>query len=64
MTQFASTLFPQTNPTNPILHAFRVNGEQIVLWRDLGQRPSDAQIAHAQLVMRRLNRLRKAMSTG
>ena len=64
MTQFASTLYPQTNPTNPILHAFRMNGEQVVLWRDLDERPTDAQVEHARVVMRRLNRLREANLSG
>lgn len=27
MAQFASTLYPQTNPTNPLLHDFRVFNE-------------------------------------
>lgn len=29
MTQFASTLYPQTNPTNPVLHELRVIDREI-----------------------------------
>lgn len=29
MTQFASTLYPQTNPTNPVLLRFRENPNRI-----------------------------------
>ena len=31
MTQFASTLYPQTNPTNVILHEFRFHKETAAL---------------------------------
>lgn len=52
MTQFDSTLYPQTNPSNPILLAYRIGGK--------GRHPrllataSDAQVSHAVEVLTRL----------
>lgn len=54
MTQFASTLYPQTNPTNPVLLEFRSNGGKNVHWTDFLIEPSDAQKEHAFRVMSRL----------
>lgn len=68
MTQFASTLYPQTNPSNPILLELRMwSGSQeaieSLLWHlgHLDQSPymrlvdpNDAQIDHARRVLTRL----------
>lgn len=64
MTQFASTPYPQTNPTNPILLRFRENGMQNVYWRDFDILPTEAQMIHARLVMGRLTRLRQSSFSG
>lgn len=64
MTQFASTLYPQTNPSNPILLRFRENGMQNVYWRDFDSLPTEPQMIHARLVMGRLARLRQASLSG
>lgn len=63
MAQFASTLYPQTNPSNPILLEFRAADDQEHLgsWiRQVRRGPwhedeaSDAQIRHARRVLTRL----------
>lgn len=64
MSQFASTLYPQTNPSNPILLEIRKVGwmsQPLYIWQRTlirsWYRPdeaSDAQIAHARRVIERL----------
>lgn len=75
MTQFASTLYPQTNPSNPILLAYReIPEESRCMWRSgfiaaAGRATfltwTDAQIVHARRVLVRMDRLtRLANLTG
>ncbi|EYT61657.1 hypothetical protein [Microbacterium sp. UCD-TDU] len=68
MAQFASTLYPQTNPSNPILLKFRASGgnQANLIWLQVLDRPwlygaygedftwSLAQIDHARRVLTRL----------
>lgn len=66
MTQFASTLYPQTNPTNPVLLKFRtrdgIGAYPAGYWAHrlhkgdlpLGIEATPAQTHHAALVLERL----------
>ena len=69
MSQFASTLYPQTNPTNPILLKFRerdgIGGFPVHYWAwrlgkgdlPVGVIANGAHIEHAREVLSRLARL-------
>jgi hypothetical protein len=60
MSQFASTLYPQTNPTNPLLLRYRdITSNTDDQLRDLTflGTVTDAQVSHAQRVFARLSSL-------
>ena len=73
MAQFASTLYPQTNPSNPVLLAYReIPDESRCMWSSgfiaaAGRATfltwTDAQVVHARRVLVRMDRLERLVSS-